>query len=237
MHLAADGVRQEHLPTARGPLAYTLTRSARKTVGLRVSPAGIEVRAPLGMPRAEIVALLAGRASWLWKHLDRLAAQAPAPELATLAQLWLLGRPLPIVREAGPPGVSLEPDRVCVRGARDDAHAAQLLKQRYQAMARRLFAERLHGFAEHWRVPPSALKLSPARARWGSCTHDGVIRLSWRLLFAPLPVIDYVLAHELAHRVEMNHSSRFWLEVARLCPDWATQRAWLRQYGQHAPHW
>ncbi|HNX69823.1 M48 family metallopeptidase [Rivihabitans pingtungensis] len=235
--MAGARLSSHQLATARGPLDYTLARSARKTIGLRVSPAGVEVRAPLRLPHAEIVALLNQRADWLWKHLDRLSALAPAPQLAALQQLWLLGRPLPIVREAGPPGVSLEPERVCVRGARDDAHAAQLLKQRYQAMARRLFAERLQGFAGRWRTPPSALKLSPARARWGSCTHDGVIRLSWRLLFAPLPVIDYVLAHELAHRIEMNHSSRFWVEVARLCPDWAAQRAWLRQYGQHAPQW
>ena len=61
-------------------------------------------------------------------------------------------------------------------------------------------------------------------------------RGAW-LLFAPLAVIDYVIAHELAHCLEMNHSAAFWVEVGRLYPDWAAQRAWLKQHGQYAPQW
>ena len=93
----------------------------------------MEVRAPLRLPHAEIVALLNQRADWLWKHLDRLSALAPTPQLAALQQLWLLGpaadcaRSRPARRQ---PGAGAG-----VRGARDDAHAAQLLKQRYRAMA------------------------------------------------------------------------------------------------------
>jgi predicted metal-dependent hydrolase len=104
-------------------------------------------------------------------------------------------------------------------------------------MAERLFAERLALFAPRWQRAPSMFKLSSAKGRWGSCTQARVIRLSWRLLFAPLAVIDYVIAHELAHCLEMNHSAAFWVEVGRLYPDWAAQRAWLKQHGQYAPQW
>ena len=236
--MAIPSVTHNQLNTARGPLPFTLVRSNRKSLGLRVSPRGVEVRAPLEMSQVQILAILATRHDWLWRHLDRLAAHAPSQAQAALEQVWLLGKPLPVSREqADRPSVVLEPDRVRVCGARDDAHARQLLEQRYRSMAERLFAERLALFAPRWQRAPSMFKLSSAKGRWGSCTQARVIRLSWRLLFAPLAVIDYVIAHELAHCLEMNHSAAFWVEVGRLYPDWAAQRAWLKQHGQYAPQW
>ena len=70
------------------------------------------------------------------------------------------------------------------------------------------------------------------RARWGSCSSDGRLNFSWRLLLAPLEVMEYVICHEVAHLAEMNHSARFWKIVAELCPHHATSRAWLRKHGE-----
>ena len=86
------------------------------------------------------------------------------------------------------------------------------------------------------RRQPSGLQLSSARTRWGSCTAAGVIRLNWRLLQAPPAVLDYVMAHELAHLEHMNHSPAFWAETARLYPDWQTARRWLKQHGAELFH-
>jgi hypothetical protein len=72
-----------------------------------------------------------------------------------------------------------------------------------------------------------------ARTRWGSCTSGGSIRLNWRLIKAPPSVIDYVVIHELAHLVELNHSPSFWQIVAQLCPDYAEQRALLKEQAAH----
>ena len=83
------------------------------------------------------------------------------------------------------------------------------------------------------RVPPP-LSLSSARTRWGCCSASG-IRLNWRLIHLPLDLVDYVVAHELAHLREMNHSARFWAEVARLCPDWRERRAALKKHGGEIP--
>jgi hypothetical protein len=76
-----------------------------------------------------------------------------------------------------------------------------------------------------------SISVKDTRSRWGSCTADGTLAFSWRLILAPPDVLDYVAAHECAHLLEMNHSPRFWNHVARCCPDWMRQRAWLRTHG------
>lgn len=85
--------------------------------------------------------------------------------------------------------------------------------------------------ARYSRRQPASLSLSSARTRWGSCSASGAIRLNWRLVQAPPHILDYVLAHELAHLVHMNHSAAFWSETERLFPHWRTARQWLKQHG------
>ena len=81
-----------------------------------------------------------------------------------------------------------------------------------------------HGFTK--------VSLRDTRSRWGSCTSDGGLMFSWRLIMAPPAVLDYVAAHEVAHLAQMNHSQAFWVVVDRLCPGYSAHRAWLREQGQ-----
>jgi predicted metal-dependent hydrolase len=78
---------------------------------------------------------------------------------------------------------------------------------------------------------PGRLTLRDPRSRWGSCSTSGDLMFSWRLIMAPVAVLDYVVAHEVAHLAEMNHSPRFWAVVKRLCPDYPAARDWLRRHG------
>lgn len=80
-------------------------------------------------------------------------------------------------------------------------------------------------------VEYKGISIKDTRSRWGSCTYDGQLAFSWRLVMAPPAVLDYVAAHECAHLLEMNHSPKFWSKVAVCCPDWKRQRAWLRVNG------
>jgi predicted metal-dependent hydrolase len=80
-------------------------------------------------------------------------------------------------------------------------------------------------------VEYKAISVKDTRSRWGSCTSDGQLSFSWRLIMAPPKVLDYVAAHECAHLLEMNHSPKFWAHVAKCTPDWKRQRAWLRTHG------
>ncbi|MGY6632331.1 MAG: M48 family metallopeptidase [Alkalilacustris sp.] len=84
---------------------------------------------------------------------------------------------------------------------------------------------------------PTAIVLRDTRSRWGSCTAAGRLMFSWRLALAPVPVLDYVAAHEMAHLREMNHGPEFWRLVGRLCPGWRTHRLWLRRHGATLHRW
>jgi predicted metal-dependent hydrolase len=85
--------------------------------------------------------------------------------------------------------------------------------------------------AQH-QFPVRRVTVRNQRSRWGSCSRRGTISLNWRLIQAPWFVRDYIVLHELAHFKEMNHSRRFWAEVARLCPDFANAERWLKQHAQ-----
>ncbi|MEM9838467.1 MAG: YgjP-like metallopeptidase domain-containing protein [Pseudomonadota bacterium] len=81
-------------------------------------------------------------------------------------------------------------------------------------------------------VPEAEVTVRAYQRRWGACAHDGRTAINWRLVFAPREVLRYVCAHEAAHRIEMNHSSRFWSVVERLMPDYRQHEAWLRDHGK-----
>lgn len=78
---------------------------------------------------------------------------------------------------------------------------------------------------------PKKIRLTDTRSRWGSCSSRGTLNLSWRLIMAPPPVLDYLAAHEISHLLEMNHSARFWAHVETLCPDYKRHDAWLSRHG------
>lgn len=100
-----------------------------------------------------------------------------------------------------------------------------------RGLARDRLATATVHYAAQLGVPSGKLTLRDPRSRWGSCTSDGNLMFSWRLIMAPTQVLDYVAAHEVAHLVEMNHSADFWTIVDRLKPGWQEQRAWLRTDG------
>jgi hypothetical protein len=109
----------------------------------------------------------------------------------------------------------------------------QQLKDRVQAWlqteAKQLFAARLPLYAEKLDVSYRSFALSSAMTQWGSCTADGRLRLNWRLIHFSLPLIDYVIAHELAHLREMNHGPRFWATVQSVFPEFQAAKKALRQ--------
>lgn len=202
-----------------------LRRSTRaRRLSLRVS--GVDGRVTLSLPQA--VPLTAARefldrqADWVRGHLaDR--PRAWVPRLGGVIPVG--GRDLPIV--AGP-RARLLPDRAELRaGAAAGPQLAGLLR----AEARGRLAMACDGYAVRLGRGYSALVLRDTRSRWGSCSSAGRLMFSWRLVMAPPEVLDYVAAHEVAHLAEMNHGAAFWATVAKLCPDYAPRRRWLRDHG------
>lgn len=113
----------------------------------------------------------------------------------------------------------------------DASHCARRTKDWLKRHLQHHIAARILVMAAQIGAQPRRVTVRDTRSRWGSCSHDGKLSFSWRLVFAPVAVVDYVIAHEMAHLHEMNHSPRFWQWVETLHPGWRTARDWLKREG------
>ena len=223
-------------------IVYAFKRVRRKSIGFVVGPDGLSVSAPVWVGLAAVDAALHAKAAWILRKLadqrERSArAQTARNDWRDGGEIAFLGRAVTLVLDprSSPAGMALldagEPARLCL-GLPRDAGAQQIrdvAQSWLQRQARRIFEERCAHFAPLLRVRVRRLALSSAQTRWGSASADGSIRLNWRLVHHALPTIDYVVAHELAHLREMNHSPRFWDVVRSVLPDYERARAVLRR--------
>ncbi len=218
-------------------IAYQLRRSARRTIGLAIDAHGLRVGAPLRARLGDIESLIRQHGDWVLDKLQRWRECPPAERLAVHHGMTVFADnfEFTVAISVGAhsrwqiDGSTL---RLTLPTASDPA---PLLETALREIARARFSERLAHHAARLGVPTPPLRLSSARTRWGSCNARGQINLNWRLIWLPLPVIDYVVCHELAHLKEMNHSPRFWSVVEQLCPDWRVLRLELRQRGRQIP--
>jgi len=210
------------------PVEVHLKRSARaRRMTLRVS--SIDGRVTLTLPRGvserEAMAFAGEKAEWLRGHLGRRADHVAVG----------LGAALPVegIARAIRPGtgrsVRLEDDALLVPGA--EADVPRRVLGFLKARARDRLAAASDRYAARLGRPYTRLTLRDTRSRWGSCTEDGALMFSWRLILAPPEALDYVAAHEVAHLAEMNHSPDFWSVVDRIHGPWKAQRDWLRTDG------
>ncbi len=219
------------MPTLPGPppVEITLRRSARaRRFSLRVSThdGRVTLSLPLRARETEAMAFARAQEGWIRQALDRMPPHQGVQTGALIpieGALWRL-EPTPGRR------VLLDAGRVLVPG--DAAQLGTRLAAFLKVMAR----ERLLAASDHYAAligrKVNRVTLRDTRSRWGSCTADGALMYSWRLIMAPPSVLNYVAAHEVAHMVEMNHAPAFWAVVERLFPDWQSERAWLRTQGR-----
>lgn len=207
---------------------FQLRRSRRRrTLGLTVTAREVRIHAPVWTPRGEIETYVARQREWLTRAWTRMQARVPVCD-ANDAVVRFLGRTLTLdVRTSRFPEIRRERGVLRVYAAPGDDPKA-LVREWLVARAGRLLAWRLQRLSRKLGRAPARFALSDARTQWGSCTRRGHVRLNWRLVQAPLSLIDYVAAHELAHLVHLDHSPRFWAQVAELCPDALARRAELR---------
>jgi predicted metal-dependent hydrolase len=230
-------------------VAYELKRGKRRTIGFVVGPDGLAVSAPKWVALQEIDAAVREKSPWILKKLDE--SHQRQQRLASARIVWQDGAILPFLGDSVV--VRLDPQRsasaVLVPAAEGGTHSLLVglphhaspaqIRDAVQAwlmrQAKRIFVERLDHFAPQLNVKWRKLSLSNAGTRWGSASADGSIRLNWRLVHYRMPVIDYVVAHELAHLRVMDHSPRFWDTVATVVPDYAQLRGQLKD--DSMPRW
>ncbi|WP_374358379.1 M48 family metallopeptidase [Chitinimonas sp.] len=223
-----------HYQLAGQTVAVSLSRSARRSVGLKITRDGLSVTLPTRFPLAELDSILQEKAGWILGKLDELTTRASIAPLAKGSELSWLGEPRIIRLGFARASVSADEVRLTASSPAELAPALQKLMRRE---ARSFLAERLALWAQRLDLHYQSFALTSAGTRWGSCSAHGTIRLHWRLMQAPLPVLDYVVIHELCHLVELNHSPRFWALVATVCPDWKQKRDWLKREGSRYFAW
>ncbi|MFY9509876.1 MAG: SprT family zinc-dependent metalloprotease [Rubrivivax sp.] len=219
-------------------VGYELRRARRRSIGFVVGPEGLTVSAPRWVGVAEVETALREKASWILRKLHEQRERARRLDAARVE--WQHGTQIPFLGEKitlhldsqGSSGAVLQADsRRLQLGLPQGASAEQVrdvVQSWLQRQARRVFEERCQLFAERLGVRMKRLSLSSAATRWGSASADGAIRLNWRLIHFALPVIDYVVTHELAHLREMNHSAAFWGVVRSVLPEYEQARGALR---------
>ena len=217
-------------------VAYRLRQGKHRRLSMTIDERGLSVGAPLRTALKEIEAFITCHGAWVHKKLDEYAATHARRHLSVRdgASLPLLGGEVRLRIVAGANRVCWGPG-VLMLQARPDADCEALARRGLQRQAMEVFAGRVAHYAQRLgrSVPP--LRLSSARTRWGSCSEKSGVSLNWRLIHLPLALIDYVVAHELSHLVEMNHSPRFWAVVEQLCPDWRELRLQLKQEAAKMP--
>lgn len=242
-------------------VGFEFKRGQRRTIGFSVGPLGLVVSAPKWVPLHQVDAAVQDKARWIVQKLthtrlrhDELLARRMvwqdgatfpfmgAPVTLRLVPTIALCRAAPVLLPHGLINTSMAangvPLRVLELSLPLDAESPQIqaaVQRWLMAEARSLFVARLDHFAPLLHVQWRQLALSNAATRWGSARLDGAIRLNWRLMHFPLPVIDYVVVHELSHLRVMDHSPRFWAVVSSVVPDYATLRQKLKD--DTTPRW
>ena len=232
-------------------VAFLLKRSRRRSIGFIVGAEGLAVSAPKWVALREIDAAVREKSGWILAKLAEQRERAARVDAARIvwadgAELMFLGRPIRIALDArhglaaGEVVLDARVDAVVDAGVQPgglvprlhvglpQGASAERLRDAVQSWlqreARAVFEARCRHFAERLGVRVTRLSLSSAATRWGSANASGAIRLHWRLIHFPMPTIDYVVAHELAHLREMNHGAKFWAMVRSVVPEYEEAR-------------
>ena len=207
---------------------YRFVRRRRRTLGITIDADGLKVSAPLRAAWRDIEGFVREKERWI---LAKLAEWAQAPRPAIVR--GVSGERLPVFGEL----VVLQQGDGPARRAGDTLIFADLpaLIEWLKAAALDALRPRVTHFAARLGRAAPRVRISNARTQWGVCTEDGAIRLSWRLVHLEPALADYVVAHETAHLVELNHSRRFYRLLASLYPDWPAARERLELAGAALP--
>jgi predicted metal-dependent hydrolase len=221
-------------------VSYTLKRRKCKTISIKIDCDGLTVSAPIRETLSWIESALKERANWILKKLDELESKESISLIWEESAIFpLLGEPwrLAITSTGIMKMTPVKIKKLVKKNQLELPFATTVAAQEiekvvmewYYRQAHICFSKRIEFFSKKLGVPRPQLKLSRAKTQWGSCDVRGTVHLNWRLIHLSISLVDYVIAHELSHLIEMNHSSAFWRTVESICPDYVTTRNKLKR--------
>lgn len=234
-----------HIQYGNREILFKIERSdRRKTVGIYVSPKfGVVVRSPRFLAEDRIKELIRKRARWIIEKQEFIKTHSPLgseKEFVSGESFSYLGRQyrLKVIKPASKQaeGCKLISGRFFM-GVNGDLSSAEIkgavkktLIDWYIGRAKEKIPERIDLYARQIGKWPERVEIKDHKSRWGSCSRNGIIRFNWKIIMAPLTVLDYVIVHELCHLIHQHHSARFWQKVQTIIPDYAMRRKRLKEY-------
>lgn len=229
----APAREREHVVAGRAlPLRIVENDRARRlTLRIDAGGRGLRITVPPGLARGEVERFLTRHQGWLEQ---RLAKVPDRPQVRPGIKIPLRGVPHLILHEPGKRGTATigrdeSGPTLTVHG--EAQHLPRRVADFLKREARRDIAALVESHCSTVGRRAKAIRFRDTSSRWGSCTADGVLSFSWRIMMAPPPVINYLVAHEVAHLREMNHGPKFWKLCEELCPDTERCKAWLKRNG------
>jgi len=215
---------------------YVLKRSKRKSLAISIVEAEVIVRAPMRLPMRDINQFVEQKRAWIAAKLNHQISrmeQVPKRRYQAGESFSVLGDEVRLeLQSAARFKQSLSGERLILSGPRQDPETVKAkLELWYKRRAGAVFSEKVRDLSERSGIDYQSVRVRKTKNRWGYCTHDGILQFNWVLILAPEWVVDYVVAHELAHRVHFNHSPKFWALVNQLNSDVTAAKQWLNSHG------
>lgn len=226
-------------------ISYSVKRSFKaKYVNISVGVDGVQVVAPILMDDSEIIQLVEKKREWIFKkyvsYRQRLEQLRPEHEYVSGEQFMFMGKDYPLqviececrfttIKLTG--GLFLVHINKDIPKEKRREAIRSKLEQWYIEKAKSIIHERLELFTDKIGVGVNTVRFKNQKTRWGSCSQQGNLNFNWKLVMAPMYIVDYIVVHELCHLLQMNHSKEFWQQVGRQIPDYQERRKWLKENG------
>ncbi len=214
-------------------IPYTIRYSNRKSIGMEITYEGeLIVRAPRKVEVGQIEEVLLTKKEWILYHIEHCQQRKRVKEddellfLGERLRIEVIEQPLKVI------GIRKEENTLQIRipsGYSVDLH--KLVEEWLRKQAASMLEEQVEYYSKKMNVTYNRITIKDQKTRWGSCSSKGNLNFNYRLIMAPMKVIQYVVVHELAHRVHMNHSGEFWGLVGKIMPEYEPYRKWLQEYG------
>lgn len=227
---------------------YAIVRSNRKTIGISLSLSyGVKVSAPLRISDKHIAEVVNGKAAWILEklsYLENVKAEVPQMKFNDGEKFSVLGKEYALKTNISPTVeiasvavsdnflvVSL-PQNICesIPNSLTDIIRNHIINW-YKNIAKEVVSERINFFAKNMEVLPTNLIIKDLKSIWGSCTAKNTININWKIIMAPLDIVDYLIVHELTHIKVKNHSKHFWKMAGSILPNYKECSAWLKVNG------
>ncbi|HWY79430.1 MAG TPA: SprT family zinc-dependent metalloprotease [Candidatus Sulfotelmatobacter sp.] len=208
----------------------TIVRSIkRKSVGIQVlSDASIKVTIPYFYPKWHVTKILQEKFEWITTAQQRMLLRQVKPQQQ--GYYLYLGKTYKLELHPGQKELVKVTDKIYIAST-NDKFIKTYLTSWYKQQARKIIVERVNNYARIAGLSFRSVAITTAETRWGSCSSNRTLNFNWKLVMAPIEVIDYVITHELAHLTELNHSRAFWETIRKMYPLYREYRTWLKRNG------